>query len=363
LTGSIVMARNSVAQALSIFFLTSMFTCVRLAARADLPTVLDPSAPAAAKQLERLRNQIHPALWQNANQIPVTSAGAGSAYEITASVVGRVGCGGPDMLILKLGASSIDAMIPSGFDPVWLDSGSNLRLIVADNIAQPNSPNEAGFRVLAAAPEAEVASLVRSSTVSQRPAARAASFVATRRSGQSYLTHLTPGHPICALSPQALAIYPAYRAEIVRINPRLGDQTVDKITSSVLAYSAYYKIDPRLIMAMIIAESGFDPDSISSAGAIGVAQLMPETAAGLGVDPYDPIQNVGAAVKILSTRVGEYGGEDNHGLVPLNTLILTMAAYNAGDGAVRAYHGVPPYRETQNYVRKVAALYKAMCGG
>ena len=87
---------------------------------------------------------------------------------------------------------------------------------------------------------------------------------------------------------------------------------------------------------------------------MGLGQLMPETARGLGVtNAYDPIQNIGAAVHLLRGHLDQYGGQ----------IALTMAAYNAGPGAVHKYHGVPPYRETRRYVARVAALYRQLCGG
>ena len=110
----------------------------------------------------------------------------------------------------------------------------------------------------------------------------------------------------------------------------------------------------RLVVAMMIAESGFDIYSTSRTGAMGLGQLMPETARGLGVtNAYDPVQNIAASVRLLRGHLDQYGGQ----------ITLTMAAYNAGPGAVRKYHGVPPYRETQRYVAKVADLYRQLCGG
>ena len=148
------------------------------------------------------------------------------------------------------------------------------------------------------------------------------------------------------------------------MNRRLSEHDVDKITTSVLYFSDRYNIDPRLVVAMIIAESGFDLHSTSHTGAMGLGQLMPGTARGLGVtNAYDPIQNIAASAHILRGNLDKYGGAPaDAGLIPFDRIALTMAAYNAGSGAVRKYHGVPPYRETQRYVAKVTALYKQMCG-
>jgi len=107
-------------------------------------------------------------------------------------------------------------------------------------------------------------------------------------------------------------------------------------------------IDPELVKAVVQHESGFDPRATSPAGAMGLMQLMPATARGLGVtDPYDPAQSIAAGTRMLSRLVKRYDGD----------LSLALAAYNAGSGAVERYGGVPPYRETQNYVRNVLATY------
>src|SRR5215471_1081601 len=101
-------------------------------------------------------------------------------------------------------------------------------------------------------------------------------------------------------------------------------------------------IPPTLFKAMISQESGFNPNARSPVGAIGLGQLMPGTARGLGVDPYNPIQNLEGAAQYLASAKKSFG-----------TWKLALAAYNAGFGAVHKYGGVPPYRETQNYVRKI----------
>lgn len=99
--------------------------------------------------------------------------------------------------------------------------------------------------------------------------------------------------------------------------------------------------------AMIQVESDFKISAYSSAGAIGLAQLMPATARFLGVDPRDPVQNLDGGVRYLLMQLGAFGSPE-----------LALAAYNAGPGAVRKYRGIPPYRETQNHVRKVMAIYR-----
>jgi soluble lytic murein transglycosylase-like protein len=108
--------------------------------------------------------------------------------------------------------------------------------------------------------------------------------------------------------------------------------------------AARYGIDPSVLYGLIEQESGFDPSATSSAGAQGLTQLMPSTAASLGVtEPLDPAQSIEGGARYLSGLLRQFGGNTTDAL----------AAYNAGPGAVEQYGGVPPYPETQQYVTKV----------
>ncbi len=120
-------------------------------------------------------------------------------------------------------------------------------------------------------------------------------------------------------------------------------------TNSMIAAAARkYNVDPRLAAAIAQTESGGNQEAVSPAGAVGVMQLMPETAAGLGVNPYDKQQNIEGGVKYLRQMMDTFGGD----------VQKAIAAYNAGPQAVKDYNGVPPYRETQNYVNKVLDIYR-----
>lgn len=108
-----------------------------------------------------------------------------------------------------------------------------------------------------------------------------------------------------------------------------------------------HAVDESLVKAVIHTESGFNPRAVSPKGALGLMQLMPSTARLYGVKrPFDPIDNVSAGVKHLALLLQKYDGN----------LTFTLAAYNAGEEAVRKFAGVPPYRETQEYIRRVLHL-------
>ena len=109
-----------------------------------------------------------------------------------------------------------------------------------------------------------------------------------------------------------------------------------------------YNVDPNLVKAIATAESDWDQNAVSHVGAIGVMQLMPETAAGLGVDPYDERENIEGGAKYIRQMLDTFDGN----------VRKAVAAYNAGPGAVKRYGGVPPYSETQNYVGRVLDLYE-----
>lgn len=111
-------------------------------------------------------------------------------------------------------------------------------------------------------------------------------------------------------------------------------------------------VDPPLFAALVWAESGFSADAVSHAGAVGLAQLMPATAAGLGVDPHDPEQNLDGGARYLADQLDRFGDER-----------LALAAYNAGPGRVARAGGVPQIAETQQYVTRVADYAGRLRGG
>lgn len=109
-------------------------------------------------------------------------------------------------------------------------------------------------------------------------------------------------------------------------------------------------LPPALVRSVVKAESNYQANAVSPKGAIGLMQLMPGTAKVLGVDPRDPAQNVDAGTRYLRELLARYEKDDDQ-------VARAIAAYNAGPGAVDKYNGVPPYRETQDYVRRVLKSY------
>jgi soluble lytic murein transglycosylase-like protein len=122
------------------------------------------------------------------------------------------------------------------------------------------------------------------------------------------------------------------------------------LSSLIADASKQHGVDPRLVAAIAARESAYNPAAVSPVGACGVMQLMPATARFIGVsNVFDAKENVFGGVRYLRTLLDTFHGD----------LDLTLAAYNAGPGAVQKYNGVPPYRETRDYVRVVRARYEA----
>jgi soluble lytic murein transglycosylase-like protein len=122
-----------------------------------------------------------------------------------------------------------------------------------------------------------------------------------------------------------------------------------QIDALVEQNAATWQVEPALLKAVIANESGFNANATSKVGAQGLMQLMPETAASLGVrDAYDPAQNVAGGARYLRGLLDRFSGDKR----------LAIAAYNAGPGAVEKYGGVPPYAETRSYVQNVLASFE-----
>ena len=132
----------------------------------------------------------------------------------------------------------------------------------------------------------------------------------------------------------------------VSLQPAAGGPTFPAHLEKLLKERSHaHAVSPKLIRALVQTESGGNPRAQSKAGARGLMQLMPATARELGVNPHDPKQNLDGGIRYLKSMARKFGDLDK-----------TLAAYNAGPGAVQRYGGVPPFRETQNYVKKIRKL-------
>ena len=136
-------------------------------------------------------------------------------------------------------------------------------------------------------------------------------------------------------------------------NATSSGNTSSSSSTSLDAYfeeaSEKYNVDVKLLKAIAHAESNFNPNATSSSGAMGVMQLMPSTAKSLGItDAYNAYDNIMGGAKVISQHLANYNGD----------VSLELAAYNAGRGNVAKYGGVPPFTETQNYIKKVLAYYE-----
>jgi len=142
-------------------------------------------------------------------------------------------------------------------------------------------------------------------------------------------------------------------------NPMGGGATVTpqetpaNIKAMIQKAASDNNVDPALLDALVATESDYDPSAVSNKRAVGLTQLMPDTARSLGVaNPFDPAQNLQGGAKYLSQLISRFDGN----------ITNAVAAYNAGPGAVDRHGGVPPYKETRNYVDRVLSLYRAKKG-
>lgn len=290
--------------------------------------------------------------------------------EVKGTVKGVVGSGDGELLMVE-GPNRVQHFVKSSGTPDWLRTGQvQARLLIQASRSTESSMLDA--RLLAAAGESEVASFDAKVAAKKKPSVaplrgRIGSSTSRKGSrpgpmpGSVPRTTTTPVASLTSeMSAELARILPQYTAFIKNRNKKLSDAEAERIAQSVLAYSTRFGVDARLIMAIIICESGFDPKSTSSKGAMGLGQLMPVHVKGFGLNNgYDIEQNLWATVKLVRGHIDKYAAKTNDSF---EALVLALAGYNAGNGAVKKYGGVPPYKETQNYIRKVIATYQQLCG-
>ncbi|HEV7178957.1 MAG TPA: lytic transglycosylase domain-containing protein [Candidatus Baltobacteraceae bacterium] len=153
-------------------------------------------------------------------------------------------------------------------------------------------------------------------------------------------------HAIAA-TPTTVAVY----ATVLRhYNPQLPDWQSKDLARHLLTTAEHWKIDANMLAAIVTVESSWHTHALSSAGAIGLGQLMPGTAATLGVNPRDPASNLAGAAQYLRGLMQTFSTHPNR-------YALVFAAYNAGPKAVKEFGGIPPFEETQRYVVKVLSTW------
>ena len=160
----------------------------------------------------------------------------------------------------------------------------------------------------------------------------------------SLAQHRTPApaaHRAVPATPAAVAVY----AKVLRrINPQMPGWQSRDLARRVLVNAERWRLDANMLVAVVTVESRWHTHALSPAGALGLGQLMPGTAALLGVNPLDPVENLSGAARYLRGLMLRFG---------TSRYSLVFAAYNAGPKAVNEYGGVPPYYETVNYVTRV----------
>lgn len=148
-----------------------------------------------------------------------------------------------------------------------------------------------------------------------------------------------------------------YAHALQMFNPSLSSGDALQYARTTIHEADAQALDARLLVALIAVESSWRDDAVSNAGARGLGQLMPATAGDLGVDPDDPFANIHGVAVHLRRLLAHYARNDRD-----DQYVDAIAAYNAGEGAVDRYGGVPPYSETRSYVRRVIGLWRRLSG-
>lgn len=263
--------------------------------------------------------------------------------QITGKVTGIMDCAWGANALVQMDAGSLVVANPSRLSELRM--GSRLDLIL---FFDPKSADCSVPSVLA----------VQKPEEKKPPAKRQVAAATGRYLGRSRQSRVSSRQPrvVYEYSSRSGSMVDAYERVVRYFNRRLSSSQSRTIAQSILDFSYYYGVDPVLVVSVIAVESGFKPTATSYRGAMGLGQLMPGTAAGLGVrHPYNPQENLAGAIRLIRGHLDQFQGSADQ-------FALAMASYNAGSGAVRRYGGVPPYRETRAYIRKIYNLYCRLLG-
>ena len=168
---------------------------------------------------------------------------------------------------------------------------------------------------------------------------------------------VTRGLRLCMDSGRTAPLAMKVAREVMRTNPRIGAVDALLLGTDAIEAARARGLPPPFLVATLLQESAFDPFAVSSAGAVGIAQFTVPTATEYGVDPWEPRSAIGGAARVLAAYLYEYRDRRDD-----DPYALALAAYNAGPGAVAAYHGVPPYRETRDYIVDVRDRWSRIIG-
>lgn len=365
-----------------------LISCLRLTGVLSLLALALPSANALeGREYVRLRGKIQynrTLTYENIAAMP--QAYKGTVVELKGVVGGKASSGDTLMIVLNMAdGKSANLDIPNSEAPL-LQRLSNPTVRVLVEVGEAALGNNLPLKVLAVSHDSEVSAVEKALDLEEKQRLRrmverqrqdANSMLKGNRSrATAYRGNPARGIPVSAdvqklaeyymprLKERTRPIFVPYMNFIMNHNPKLGSQKAALIAANLLHFSDQYDVDPRLVVSMIIAESDFDPNSTSRTGAMGLGQLMPGTARSLGVsNAYDPVQNLEGCIHYLKNRLDLYANKSaGNGTLSFEQIRLALAAYNAGAGAVKKYGGVPPYRETQAYVRRIETLYRQLSG-
>jgi soluble lytic murein transglycosylase-like protein len=168
---------------------------------------------------------------------------------------------------------------------------------------------------------------------------------------------VTRGLRLCMDSGRKAPLAMKVAREVMRTNPRMGAVDALLLSTATIDAARAHGLPAPFLAATLLQESAFDPYAVSPAGAVGIAQFTVPTAAEYGVDPWAPRSAIAGAAQLLAAYLNDYRARTDD-----DPYALALAAYNAGPGAVTAYHGVPPYRETREYIVDVRDRWSRIVG-